>query len=91
MTKKFFNQFAQSVHNKLVEAGARFTARPDNPSEIFMQHRYVEQFRSPNFKRAYELGVLWDRARIPTLIAKLLYKTVLKNISGYGIHQFKFG
>jgi methyltransferase (TIGR00027 family) len=91
MTKKMFDQFAQSVHNKLVEAGAQFTARPDNPADIFTQHGYVEHSHTPMFKRAYELGVLWDRARIPTPVAKLLYKTVMKNISGYAIHQFTFG
>ena len=91
MTKKMFEQFAQSVHNKLVDAGARFTARPDNPAATFMQHGYTEFSRTPMFKKAYELGVLWDRAKIPAPIAKLLYKTILKNISGYAIHRFEFG
>ncbi len=91
MSKKFFDQFAQRIHNKLVQAGGRFTARPENPVEIFLQHGYQTQYHWPNFKRAEELGVLWDRAKIPSLIAKLLYKTVLKNMNGYGIHQFKYG
>ena len=91
MTKKMFDQFAQSVHNKLVEVGARFTDRPDNPAEFFTQHGYVEESRTPMFERAYELGVLWDRARIPAFVAKLLYKTAMKNISGFAIHHFTFG
>jgi methyltransferase (TIGR00027 family) len=91
MTKKMFDQFARSVHDKLVEAGARFTARPDNPATIFTQHGYVEYSCTPMFKRSYELGVLWDRAKIPAPIAQLLYKTVMKNISGYAIHRFEFG
>ena len=89
MTKKMFEQFAQSVHHKLVEAGARFTARPDAPAAIFTQHGYIEDSRTPMFKRAIELGVLWDRAKIPSPMAKLLYKTVMKHISGYAVHQFK--
>ena len=91
MTKKMFDQFAQSVHNKLVTAGARFTARPEEPAGIFKQLGYAERARTPMFKRAGELGVLWDRAKIPAPIAILLAKTVIKNINGYAVHQFEFG
>jgi methyltransferase (TIGR00027 family) len=91
MTKKMFDQFAQSVHNKLVAAGARFTARPENPAAMFTQHGYVERARTPMFKRAGELGVLWDRAKIPAPIATLLAKTVMKNILGYAVYHFEFG
>lgn len=91
MTKKMFDQFAQSVHDKLVEAGARFTARPDNPAAIFTQHGYVEHSCIPMFKRASELGVLWHRAKIPAPIAKLLFHTIMKNINGYAVHRFEFG
>jgi methyltransferase (TIGR00027 family) len=91
MTKKMFDKFARSVHDKLVEAGAQFTTRPDNPAAIFERHAYAESSRTPMFKRGYELGVLWDRARIPAPIAKLLYKTIMKDISGYAIHRFEFG
>ncbi len=91
MTKKFFEKFAQSVHNKLVEAGAKFTARPNNPAATFIQHGYVEYSRTPMFKRASELGLLWDRAKIPAFIAKLLFNTIMKNINGYAVYKFKFG
>ena len=91
MTKKMFDQFAQSVHNKLVETGAPFTARPDNPATIFTQHGYVEYSSTPMFKRASELGVLWDRAKIPASIAKLLFHTIMKNINGYAVYRFEFG
>jgi len=91
MTKRFFDKFAHSVHDKLVEAGGRFTARPDNPATIFIRHAYTESSRTPMFKRGYELGVLWDRVKIPSPIAKLLYKTIMKDISGYAIHRFEYG
>ena len=91
MNKKMFDQFAQSVHNKLVETGAQFTARPDNPATIFTQHGYVQHSCTPMFKRASELGVLWDRAKIPASIAKLLFHTIMKNINGYAVHRFEFG
>jgi methyltransferase (TIGR00027 family) len=91
MTRPFFEKFAQSVHNKLVEAGAQFTTRPYKPADIFKQNNYVETAHTPMFKRASELNMLWDRAKIPVSIAKLLGKTVMKNISGYAVHRFEFG
>lgn len=91
MTKKMFEKFAQSVHKKLVEAGASFTARPNDPSAIFKLLGYVESSRTPMFKKAAELGILWDRAKISAPIAKLLYFTVMNGIDGYAIHTFKFG
>ena len=91
MTRPFFEKLAQSVHNKLVATGARFTARPDKPTEIFKQNDYVETAHTPIYKRAAELGVLWDRAKIPAPIAKLLSRTIMKNISGYAVHRFEFG
>lgn len=91
MTKKMFEKFARNMHNKLVEVGAQFTTRPDNPAAIFERHAYTESSRTPIFKRGYELGVLWDRARIPAPIANLLYKTIMKDISGYAIHRFEYG
>ena len=91
MTRPFFEKFAQSVHNKLVEAGAQFTTRPDKPADIFQQNGYIQTVHTPKFKRALELGVLWDRAKIPAPIAKLLYKKIMRNISGYAIHSFEFG
>ena len=91
MTKRMFDRFAQSVHHKLVQAGARFTARPDNPTAIFIKHGYFEYSRIPMFKRAIELGVLWDRAKIPSFIAKLLSNTITKDIKGYAVHRFEYG
>ena len=91
MAKKMFDQFAQRVHNKLVKAGARFTARPENPAALFTQHGYVEDICTPIFKRASELGVLWRKAKIPAPIAKLLFHTIMKNINGYAVHQFDYG
>jgi methyltransferase (TIGR00027 family) len=91
MTKKMFEKFAQSVHDKLVTAGASFTKRPDDPSAIFKSLGYAESSRAPMFKKAAELGILWDRAKIPAPIAKLLQHTLMNGINGYAIHQFEFG
>jgi methyltransferase (TIGR00027 family) len=91
MTRPFFEKFAQSVHNKLVEAGAQFTTRPDKPAEIFKQNGYAETAYTPMFKRASALGVLWDRARIPAPIANLLLGFLMKDLNGYAVHKFKLG
>jgi methyltransferase (TIGR00027 family) len=91
MTKKMFEKFVQSVHDKLVAAGASFTKRPDDPSAIFKLLGYVESSCMPMQKKAAELGILWDRAKIPAPVAKLLYKTIMKDISGYAIHRFEYG
>jgi len=91
MTRKFFEKFAASVHSKLISAGAQFTARPEDPAEIFIKNAYIETSRTPTFRRANELGILWKRAKIPPLIAKLIYRVFIKDINGYAIHRFEFG
>lgn len=90
MTKPFFTKFAQRVHNKLVASGGQFTERPEQPSLIFKQHDYVELARTPMFKRAGELGILWQRARIPRFVSWLMLNIFVKAINGYAVHQFKY-
>lgn len=90
MTRPFFEKFATSVHSKVVSAGAQFTNRPDNPAEIFKQNGYIETAYTPIFKRASELGALWDRAKIPAPIAKLLLGFLMKDLNGYAVHQLEF-
>lgn len=91
MTRKFFERFATSVHSKLVAAGGRFTARPENPAEIFLKNAYIETTHIPMFKRATELGILWDRARIPAPIARLLLRVLVRDLNGYAVHRFAYG
>ncbi len=91
MTKAFFNKFAKSVHSKLVATGGKFTDRPDNPENTFILNKYELVERIPMFKRAGELGVLWDEVKIPALVAKLLLNVFLKDLSGYSVHHFRYG
>ncbi len=91
MAKKTFEQFSQSVHKKLAKAGGNFTERPDDPTAVLIEYGYKELSRKSMFERANELGFLWNRLHIPSPIAKLLYKTIYKNIKGYAIHLFKLG
>jgi methyltransferase (TIGR00027 family) len=89
MTRPFFEKFAQSVHNKLVEAGAQFTTRPDKPAEIFTQNGYAETAYTPMLNRASELGILWDRAKIVAPNANLPLGILMKDLDGYAVHKFK--
>ncbi len=90
MTKRFFAKFAQSVHTKLVASGGRFTERPEQPSLIFKQHDYTELARTPMFQRAGELGILWQRARIPKIFSWLMLNFFAKDLNGYAVYQFQY-
>jgi methyltransferase (TIGR00027 family) len=90
MTKKFFSKFAQSVHSKLVASGGTFTERPDSPEEIFTQNNYKTIVRIPMFRRAGELGILWDEVKIPKFVCELMLNVFLKDLNGYAVHQFSF-
>lgn len=90
MNKPFFNRFAQRVHAKLVASGGQFTERPEQPNLVFKQHDYVEAARTPMFKRAGELGILWERLRMPKFVSWLVLNVFVKDLNGYGVHQFHY-
>ncbi|MES9945130.1 MAG: class I SAM-dependent methyltransferase [Candidatus Thiodiazotropha sp.] len=90
MTKRFFTKFAQSVHSKLVASGGRFTERPDFPEKIFFEHDYKEIERIPMFKRAGELGLLWDEVKIPKFVSWLMLNLFARDLNGYAVHRLNF-
>lgn len=90
MTKKFFTRFAQRVHSKLVASGGTFSERPDTPEEIFIQHGYKKIESMPMFRRARELGILWDEVKIPKFVSWLMLNVFLKDLNGYAVHRFNF-
>jgi hypothetical protein len=83
--------FGAGVHAKLVAAGAHFAARPEDPVQIFRDNGYVESACIPTFARAAELGVLWERARIPRPIAWLLGHVLVKDLHGYAVYRLDHG
>lgn len=91
MNKNFFNKFAKNVHSKLVAAGGAFTDRPDNPENTFILNQYELVERIPMFKRAGELGILWDEVKIPALVARLMLSIFMKDLQGYSVHHFHYG
>ena len=90
MGNRFFQKFAQSVHNKLVNAGGEFTERPEAPEELFINRQYLLLERVPTFKLATELGILWREVKIPSFVSWLLLNLLLRDLNGYAVHQFKF-
>jgi methyltransferase (TIGR00027 family) len=90
MNRAFFERFGKSVHAKIVAIGARFTELPADPAAIFIEHGYTQKANVPMFRRAAELGVLWQRARIPGFVARILL-AVVKDLNGFSVREFTYG
>jgi len=91
MNRTFFNRFSKGIHAKLVAAGGRFSERPERPADDFLGRGYRLAAVKPMFERAIESGVLWDELGMPAWLARLLYKTMLRDLAGYAVHRFEFG
>ncbi|MGD2170544.1 MAG: class I SAM-dependent methyltransferase [Gammaproteobacteria bacterium] len=91
MNRRFFERFSGSVHAKLVAAGGSFSERPERPADDFLRRDYRLAAVESMFERAIETGVLWDELRMPSWIARLLFRSVLRDLGGYAAHRFEFG
>lgn len=91
MNRRFFARFTGSVHAKLEAAGGHFSERPERPADDFLRQGYRLAESKPMFERAIETGVLWDEVGMPSMIARLLFLTVLRDLRGYAVHRFEFG
>ncbi len=91
MTKRFFTKYSQSIHSKLVASGGVFTERPESPEEIFIRRGYKETERTPTFRRAKDLGILWSEAKIPKFVMWLMLNYISKDLNGYAVHRLSFG
>ena len=91
MDRAFFNRFAGPVHAKIVALGATFTERPETPETIFQECGYQLRETTPMFQRAAEIGVLWERARIPTFVGWLLLEFFMPQMKGYRVFRFDLG
>jgi methyltransferase (TIGR00027 family) len=88
MNRPFFDRFAYRMHEKIIAAGASFTRRPDDPAALFLEHGYRPTAHISMIARASELGILQQRAHIPTFLAKLMLR-VFKDMNGYAVHRFE--
>ena len=81
MTRKFFEKYGRTMHEKLTGMGATFKFTADNPEQLFVQNGYR---RSACFS-IVEKSAEYQLRRIPKLIARTLLRTLT---SGYAIYVF---
>lgn len=81
MTRKFFEKYGRTIHEKLTGMGATFKFTVDKPEELFLKNGY---------RRVACLSVVQKSAEyqlraIPRIIARTLLRTLT---SGYAIYVF---
>jgi hypothetical protein len=90
MARRFFDKFAQRIHEQFAALGARFTERPDNPQAVFLEQSYELIDRVPMARRATDLGVYWNLLHIPRFVSYLMLNVFLKDLGGYAVHHFEY-
>lgn len=82
MTRKFFEKYGRTIHEKLTGMGATFKFTADNPEEIFLKHGYERVDQISTVVKSTE----FEGRKIP----KILFKTLLRTLaSGYAIYVFE--
>ena len=81
-TRKFFEDNAQSIHEKLSGMGATFKFKIDNPEEVFLKNGYRQLEKIPIIEKA----VLFEAGEIPPEVWQTVQPTLPQ---GYSIHVFE--
>lgn len=82
MTRKFFEKYGRTMHEKLTGMGATFKFTADNPEEIFVKSGYQRVDRISIVVKSTE----FERRKIP----KILFRTLLRTLAnGYAIYVFE--
>jgi methyltransferase (TIGR00027 family) len=82
MTRKFFEKYGRTIHEKLTGMGATFKFTADNPEEIFVKNGYERVARFSMVQKSTE----FEGRRVP----KILFRTLLRTLaSGYAIYVFE--
>jgi len=81
MTRKFFEKYGRTIHEKLTGMGAAFKFIFDNPEELFLQNGY----RRVACLSVVEKSAEYQLKKIPRIIARTLLRTLT---SGYAIYVF---
>ena len=81
MTRKFFEKYGRTIHEKLTGMGAMFKFTVDRPEELFLKsgYRRVACFSVVEKSAEYQLR------KIPRIIARTLLRTLT---NGYAIYVF---
>ena len=82
MTRKFFEKYGRSIHEKLRGMGATFKFTADNPEAIFLTSGYERLDRISIIEKSLE----YESRKVPNFILKTLLRTL---VSGYVIYVFE--
>jgi methyltransferase (TIGR00027 family) len=82
MTRKFFEKYGRTLHEKIVQMGASFIVM-DAPHTIFIDSGYRLAEKISIVLRAIELRSI----RIPTSLFRLFFRTLS---NGYSVHVFEY-
>lgn len=82
MTRKFFEKYGRTIHEKLTGMGATFKFTVDNPAEVFVKHGYERLEQISTVVKSTE----FEGRKVP----KILFRTFLRTLaSGYAIYVFE--
>ena len=82
MTRKFFEKYGRTIHEKITGMGATFKFTADNPEEIFVKNGYNRVAQISMVEKSTE----FEGRRVP----KILFRTLLRTLaSGYAIYVFE--
>lgn len=82
MTRKFFQKYGRTIHEKLTGMGATFMFTADNPEEIFVKSGYERVGHVSIVVKSTE----FESRKVP----KILFRTLLRTLaSGYAIYVFE--
>jgi hypothetical protein len=82
MSRKFFEKYGRTLHEKITGMGASFKFTVDNPEEVFLENGYRRIGRISIVGKAVEFGLI----KIPRIFLKTLLRTLAK---GYAIYVFE--
>jgi methyltransferase (TIGR00027 family) len=92
MSRRFFERYARTVHEKIADLGATFRYTVDCPEGIFLGSGYRQRDRHSIVARTVELAAMGPsadrRAWIPRALARLFFRTAL---TGYSIFELELG
>jgi len=81
MTRRFFEKYGRTIHEKLIGMGATFKFTVDNPEKIFTRNGY----RRIGWFSIVSSGLEFESKKIPTILLKTLLRTLT---TGYAIYAF---
>lgn len=82
MTRKFFQKYGRTIHEKLRALGAFITVANDNPEAIFLSSGYERVAWFSMVEKSME----YESRKVPKFLLKTLLRTL---VTGYAIYVFE--